>query len=201
MKIIFFGDSICTGQYISLHKGWVAQISKRLEGSAIVLNSSVNGRTTRQAIEDMPYHIQKQRPDILIIQFGMNDCNYWESDKGVPRVSPSAFHANLIEIVTRARIFGTKHIFMNTNHSTLVRKKMPYTNITYEESNKYYNELIREATKKSGVILNDIEKKFLTKENLQDFLLPDMLHLNEIGHALYFETIYPKIKETINGNR
>ena len=78
-KLIFFGDSICTGQHISVHKGWVAQISQSLEGIATILNSSVNGRTTRQALEDMPYHIQEQHPDMIVIQFGMNDCNYWKN--------------------------------------------------------------------------------------------------------------------------
>ena len=97
-KLIFFGDSICTGQYVSIHKGWVNKLSKSLSSENImILNSSVNGRTSRQALEDMPYHVQEQRPNYLVIQFGMNDCNYWESDKGVPRVSPKSFEANIIE--------------------------------------------------------------------------------------------------------
>ena len=45
-KLIFFGDSICTGQYISIHKGWVSRLSESLYGQLVVLNSSVNGRTT-----------------------------------------------------------------------------------------------------------------------------------------------------------
>ena len=199
IKIIFFGDSICTGQYVSIHKGWVTNVSRMLDGQAIVLNSSVNGRTTRQALEDMPYHIQEQKPDILIIQFGMNDCNYWKSDKGVARVSPKAFGANLEEIIERAYILDTKKIFLNTNHSTgLVKDKLPYTDITYEESNKTYNNIIRKVAERNPVILNDIEKEFNShKKDISSLLLPDLLHPNESGHNLYFNTIYPVIDREI----
>ena len=101
LKLAFFGDSICVGQGISIHEGWVVKISKELTRISsenklnfFISNSSVNGRTTRQALESMPYEIQNQNYQILIIQFGMNDCNFWETDYGVPRVSKQAFKAN-----------------------------------------------------------------------------------------------------------
>lgn len=196
MKIIFFGDSICTGQYISIHKGWITCISQKLEDCAVVLNSSINGRTTRQALEDMPYHIQEQKPDILIVQFGMNDCNYWQSDGGIPRVSPAAFEANINEIINRAYVSGIKKVFLNTNHpSGLTKNKIPGTTITYEDSNRAYNSIIRKVAKNNFVIFNDIEQKFLKyKINL---VLPDLLHPNEQGHKLYFNVIYPSIKREI----
>ena len=83
-RIFFFGDSICVGQYVSLHKGWVTQLSAAFadfgeaRGHRIsVTNASASGRITREALERMPYEIQSQHPDIVIIQFGMNDCNHW----------------------------------------------------------------------------------------------------------------------------
>ncbi len=94
LKIHFFGDSICFGQGVSIIHGWVPRIAKNLldifskkNVSINISNNAVNGRTTRQALESMPYEIQNSYPDILIIQFGMNDCNYWKSDNGVPRVN------------------------------------------------------------------------------------------------------------------
>jgi acyl-CoA thioesterase I len=196
-KLIFFGDSICTGQYISIHKGWVSRLSESLYGQLVVLNSSVNGRTTRQALGDMPYHIQEQHPDFLVIQFGMNDCNYWESDRGVPRVSPKSFEANLEEIINRAFAFKVKKIFLNTNHPTKLNKtKIPYTKITYEDSNKQYNTIIRKVAKNNNVILNDIEPQFIKKDAM-DLLLPDLLHPSEQGHKLYFDIISPVIEKEI----
>ena len=193
MKIIFFGDSVCVGQHVTHHKSWVSMISQKLEDRAIILNSSVNGRTTRQALEDMPYHIQGQKADILILQFGLNDCNYWISDKGLPRVSPKAFEANLEEIIDRAYNFDVSKVFLNNNHPTLLnRDKIPHTDITYEDSNKKYNNIVREVAERNNVIFNDIERTFLNYEKgVFELLLPDFLHLSIRGHQLYFDIIYP----------
>lgn len=212
MKVFFFGDSICFGQGISLHKGWVPRISSRLEElsvkldtSILVVNSAVNGRTTRQALLDMPYEIQSYAPDILVVQFGMNDCNYWETDRGNPRVSPKAFAANLEEILTRAFSFGAKKVFLNTNHPTgRDTTTLPYSDITYQQSNERYNRIIRDVADlfSDKVILNDMETTFYKTASKRDELLPlllsDFLHLSEKGHEVYLNTIYKKIAQEIS---
>ena len=118
LKVTFFGDSICTGQHVAIHRGWVTQSSASLaekfdnkDQSIVVKNSSVNGRTTRQALETISYEIQSDKPDIVVVQFGMNDCNYWQSDKGLARVSIEAFSANLSKIITLVVHFGAKKVF------------------------------------------------------------------------------------------
>ena len=67
-KVLFFGDSTCVGQGVSIYDGWVTKIAKQLKGvrsqdgrEVCVINSSINGRTSRQALEDMPYHVQTQK--------------------------------------------------------------------------------------------------------------------------------------------
>lgn len=211
INVFFFGDSVCFGQGISLHKGWVPRISARLGELArnagrevIVINASVSGNTTRQALERMPYEVQSHNPEVLMVQFGMNDCNYWETDRGNPRVSPKAFAANLKEIVARAKSFGAKKIFLNTNHPTgRDELPMPHTNITYQQSNEQYNEIIRDVVTDMGrgVILNDMENLFRasapTREHLLRLLMPDKLHLSEAGHDLYFSTIYRRMDAVI----
>jgi len=214
IRIAFFGDSICVGQYVSIHNGWVTKTSARLSDfasnhncRAVVTNASGNGRTTRQALEVMPYEVQSQRPDILIVQFGMNDCNYWHSDEGVPRVSPEAFAANLDEIIARALNFSVKKVILNTNHPTgHDRETMPFTNMSYQQSSEQYNQIIREvaARQDSSVILADIEKAFVTcakgtRAQLLNLLLPepDLLHPSESGHALYFDIVYPLIEASV----
>lgn len=204
-KVIFFGDSICYGQGVSLFRGWVPRIASRLEDNVrrynfqiLVTNASVNGNTTRLALERMPYEIQATSPDILIVQFGMNDCNYWETDHGIPRVSPKAFAANLEEIITRAFNFEVKHVILNTNHPTLRNQTiMAGSHITYQESNESYNRLIRLVAGlfADRVILNDIEVAVQNAVNagqsLESLLQPDSLHLSEKGHDLYFDVSYP----------
>ena len=205
INILFFGDSICFGQYVSVHRGWVTRVAQELEElsqkynlNVVVVNSSVNGCTTRQALERMPYDIQSWKADIITVQFGMNDCNYWQTDRGVPRVSPAAFAANLEEIISRALIFNIKTVFLSTNHpSTRDQQIMPYTSITYQDSNKQYNEIIRQVVKKNDrVKLIDIESHFLSytqnkRDCLKTLLLPDGVHLSVEGHNVYFSYTYP----------
>ncbi len=203
-KLFFFGDSICNGQGVAIHKGWVTRLAALLEtfnGHPVdVINSSVNGRTTRQALESMPYEIQSQQPDFVVVQFGMNDANHWQTDKGLPRVSPQAFIANLEEIVQRAFVFGARCVFVHTNHPTgRTSEPMAGTGICYEDSNRRYNQLIRERFTglRPDIEFNDIEQHFAQALasgcRLEDLLLPDLLHLSEAGHSLYLECVHPAI--------
>ena len=215
-NVVFFGDSICFGQGVSIHRGWVPRLSAEVEKIAIetgrdalVINTAINGNTTRQALERMPYDVQSHGVDILIVQFGINDCNCWKTDRGLPRVSPAAFRANLAEIVDRGIAFGAKHVFLHTNHpTTRTDDVMAFTDKTYQQSNEEYNDLIRAAAADLGhrVVLIDLEKAILepVREgtvSVADMVLPDGLHLSPRGHDIYFETVgpilLPRIREVL----
>lgn len=211
IRVTFFGDSTCVGQGVSIYKGWVPQIAKALDNVAesvqreiLVSNASVNGRTTRQALEDMPYHVQSQGVDILVVQFGLNDCNHWATDRGLPRVSLPAFVANLKEIVARAERFGAFRVLLNNNHPTSRDKEiMPTADITYEASNRRYNQAIRTLAQhiSDRVRFQDIEARFqqlvTSGKNIEDYLLTDGLHLSVIGHQTYFDIMNPIILAAI----
>jgi lysophospholipase L1-like esterase len=212
MHVLFFGDSICNGQGIALHKGWVPRLSASLSDLAakagqelVVVNSAVNGRTTRQALETMPYEVQSLGPEVLVIQFGMNDCNIWQTDRGNPRVSPLAFEANLREIVQRGLTFGAKAVMLHTNHPT-TRDQTPlaHTSATYEAQNRAYNEIIRRVARSAGprVQFIDIEAVFRDAiggdpAGARRFVMADGLHLSEEGHDLYYQTVYPRLADCV----
>lgn len=213
MKICVFGDSICFGQGVSLAYSWICRLAgaayeygQQKGASCNIENYSINGNTTRMALERMPYDIQSKRPEILIVQFGMNDCNYWLTDAGVPRVSPKAFAANLEEIIDRARVFGARRVLLNTNHpSGLDHNVIPNTSITYQQSNAAYNEVIRQVAGAAGddVTLVDMEKRILEhasegKHSVRDYLLDDMIHLSLLGHDVYYSYYQPILLHAID---
>jgi len=208
ISIVFFGDSVCFGQGISINKGWITKIANNLDNFGLknhinfnITNAGVNGNTTRLALERMFYDILSHQFDILIIQFGLNDCNYWKTDKGLARVSPKCFEANLLEILDRAKRFGIKKQILNTNHPTTRTQLLEYANSSYQENNKRYNEIIRQvaAKRKSEVLLVDVEKQIsIDKIKVSSLLQPDGLHLNEKGHLYYYNLVYPKLKLVIN---
>lgn len=206
-RLIFFGDSICVGQGVSIHKGWVTRLAayiselcERRGVEIVVLNASGNGNTTRQALERMPYDIQSHGVDWMLLQFGMNDCNHWQTDKGLPRVSAPAFAANLAEIIDRAVRFGARKVLLNTNHPTTRSAKFPWADCSYQQSNAAYNQIIRSVagTRPGQVVLNDVEARFneliRAGTDLESLLLEDGLHISERGHDVYYETIKPRIE-------
>ena len=205
-----FGDSICTGQRISIHDTWVTDLSLQLQNffkdkfSITVQNASVNGNTTRQALERMSFDICANNSDFLMVQFGMNDCNYWNSGKGLPRVSQNSFMSNLEEIVLTAFKNNIKNVFVNTNHPSLLGPFEVKPSLKHSEMNATYNELIRKVFKKlyrsnKNLTLIDIEKLWkdyliiYKRKRLSNFLMDDKIHLSKEGHKLYKDLVIPKI--------
>ncbi len=137
----------------------------------------------------------------MTLQFGLNDCNCWQTDGGLPRVSERAFVANLSEMVARARRAGVREITLQTNHCTLRREPLPSGEI-YEEANARYSELVREVAAETGCTLCDIREAFepLDDETLEALLLPppDVLHLSEEGNGIYADVIYPYVTGAVS---
>ncbi len=206
LRFAFFGDSICVGQGVSPHKTWAARLSLQVEAElakagrrVCVLNPSINGDTTRRALERIAFDIQAAGVDAILVQFGLNDANRWESDRGLPRVSEAAFAANLEEIVARARACGAGPVLLNTNHpTTRDQQTYPHFPATYEDGNRRYNQIIRDVAARDGkIVLTDIEAAFLERIRmgapLASLLLADGLHLSEAGHDIYLELLAPPV--------
>jgi acyl-CoA thioesterase-1 len=211
-RIIFFGDSICFGQGVSTNQTWVTRLAIAAENvygtgddAPVVYNLSVNGQTARQALERIAYDVQSHGVDLMVLQFGLNDCNYWVTDRGLPRVGEQSFIASLHEIIDRAIWFGAKRILIHTNHlTTKVLEKKDFFVVSYAESNRRYNELIRKVARAAPpqVQLVDIEAEWDRRlaegrMQVQDLLFRDGIHLNAAGHLLYYEIVSPPFLEAV----
>ncbi len=208
ITIVFMGDSITEGQYVHHSLRWTELVTAHLRRKFqqdsndlhFFFNRGVSGETTRQALERFPRDVQNVRPDIMTLQFGLNDCNCWDSDMGLARVSELAYRANLIEMIDRARHFGAKHIIFSTNHPTLRHKKL-VCGESLETLRERYNEIVREVALTTGVTLCDIDKAFSRSsgEELRDLLLPepDVLHLSPAGHRFYSQIILEYLEAAI----
>jgi lysophospholipase L1-like esterase len=211
-RIVFFGDSVSFGQGISPHRNWVTRLAAEVErrcgdgpAAPMVHNVSINGNTTRQALERMAFDVQSHGVDMLVLQFGLNDANYWLTDRGLPRVSQLGFVANLTEIIERAVRFGARAVQLHTNHpvAKTFEAGLP-ADVPYAESNRRYNERIREvAERMPGIVgLIDIEARWSRyiaegRDTLAELLLPDGVHLSNKGHDLYYEIIASSFLETV----
>jgi len=205
IKIVCMGDSITFGQHIPPDQRWTAHVERMLHsrfGAAniTVVTNGVSGETTRQGLERFPAAVQAEQPDILAIQFGLNDCNCWQTDSGLPRVSLHAFKANLMEMVERGRRFGAREIILSTNHRTLRRSAMVSGEV-YEDANARYSQATREVALETGTSLCDILVAFapFSDDQLDHLLLPppDSLHLSVAGNVVYADAIYPHLESAV----
>jgi lysophospholipase L1-like esterase len=200
ITVVFMGDSITEGQYVHHSVRWTALVSSSIRKQFasteselhFFFNRGVSGETTRQGLERFPRDVQNVRPDIMTLQFGLNDCNCWDTDLGLSRVSEAAYRANLIEMIDRARRFGAKRIILSTNHPTLRHAQLA-SGESLEQRRVRYNNIVRNVAVVTGVTLCDIEQAFsrYDRPRLAELLLPppDVLHLSKEGHSCYASVI------------
>jgi acyl-CoA thioesterase I len=212
-RIIFFGDSIFVGQGVSPNQTFVTRLAAEAEqvcgagdDSPAVYNCSVNGHTSRQALERMGFDVQTHGVDLMVLQFGLNDCNYWVTDRGLTRVGERAFAANLQEIIHRALWFGARRILLLTNHPVKkVLVEHPFFATSYADSSRRYNELIREVSRgaPTEVQLVDVEAEWERqiqegRVQLEQLILRDGIHLSAKGHLLYHKIVLPQFLNAVS---
>ena len=216
IRIVYMGDSITEGQYVDASFRWTELVTANIRihfepeenERLFFFNKGISGETTRQGLERYPRDVQSFAPRFMTLQFGLNDCNCWDTDKGHPRVSEAAYRANLLEMIDRSRLFGVETLLLLTSHPTLRHTKL-ISGETLDQRRIKYNKIVRSVAEESSTLLCDIEKHFdgLTKPELSELLLPepDVLHLSLKGHIKYadaiFESLLVEIKKIMRGNK
>lgn len=98
LRIGVIGDSYSNGEGVGLAGSWPAQLARRL-GATVVVNPSVTGWTSQQALDEELPELARARPQVATVQIGVNDL--------VQGVAPEAFRANLRRLLGEVeRIVG-----------------------------------------------------------------------------------------------
>ncbi len=163
MKVVAFGDSVTYGEHVPRDKTWPALLGYE--------NKGVCADTTRLALERFPKDVQQSGAEVVLIQFGYNDCNRWNTDRGMPRVSLRAFEANLTEMIRRALCFQIRPV--------LVGMYPTGKDNGYETIRTAYQHAIRRISNAQKIRLIDPEWQIKPEHLL------DELHLNEQGHKVF----------------
>lgn len=191
--LYIFGDSICFGQYVSVHKTWVALLSAALEqdiefSTVLTQVTARNGETSTQALQRIEFDILHHRPTVVLAQFGLNDANYWITDQGKPRVDSDEYVNNMLSIANQCLSNGTSRVILANNHS--ISKNISHMpKHAFSANARLYNNLLRRAIAQLNnprITLLDIERALLNQEPKNSYLLADGVHLNDTGHRLYF---------------
>lgn len=194
--LYFFGDSICFGQYISTDRVWTSGVARSLGQSELFQDvvtqvTAVNGETSREALLRIHHCVVSHAPNVVWVQFGLNDSNFWQTDLGLPRVSERSYTANIEEMIQRCLSSGARKILVATNHSVSKRLNHEPDSDRYEKNAASYNQALRDLLttySPENVSLVDMELEINRRfNNKADYLLADGVHLNHAGHHTYLE--------------
>lgn len=177
MTVLCMGDSITFGQHLPIGTpAWPERIG--------AFGRGVCGETTRQALERFPRDVQEHPADVVVMQWGHNDANRWETDNGLPRVSPEAYRANLVEMVKRCRAVGARPVFCTITPTNKGEE--------YERDVLDYDLGLRWVARVWSVSMAEVRDAFLCRD-LDELLMRDGIHLSDEGHDLYGETVMAAI--------
>jgi acyl-CoA thioesterase-1 len=100
--ILVLGDSISAGYGLeNPERGWVALLGEKLRASGRnieVVNASISGDTSAGGRARIDSLLSRHKPSVLILELGAND--------GLRGLAPNRMHANLAEIIRRAKEAG-----------------------------------------------------------------------------------------------
>ena len=194
--IIAFGDSTTAKRgHLEIYSNI---LTKELEKAGIlakVINAGVPGNTTMAARKRFEKDVLRKNPDLVIIQFGINDAavDVWKNATK-SRVSLDDYMNNLRYFIKTLRKNKTKIILMTPNALAWTPKlkklygKPPYTPRSAKGFNvtmRPYVKAVRKIAKEEKVVLVDIFAYFDSqKEEGLNKLLLDGMHPNKKGHRI-----------------
>jgi len=212
-RIVAFGDSTTAprkvaGKALKVYADVLG--AEALPRSAKLINAGVPSNTTRDARARFSRDVLDQKPDTVIIQFGINDAtvDVWQQPPvSQPRVALQEYSTNLTCFVAELRRQGARAILMTPNPMRWTEKlrslygKPPYSPGDPDGFNvllRTYAQAMREVARQTGVALVDVYATFQAygaepNHSLDDLLL-DGMHPNDKGHRLIADLLRPQLE-------
>jgi lysophospholipase L1-like esterase len=222
VRIVALGDSTTASA-----KDWAPEIQevyadclpRRLRSSGIevdVDNAGIGDTTTRDAVERLDRDVRSHRPDIVIVQFGIND-SWIDVDLGStqPRLTRAEFRNNLRAIIRILKADGARVVLMTPNP---MRWSDPYYIEAFEQHPglldtsddqginqllQQYADDVRTVARSERAPLVDVYRAFEAYgrepgHSVNDLLLAgDGIHPNQSGQALVCRLLAEKLVKKV----
>ena len=187
LKIVAFGDSITAGGDASttnliFWQRWAEYLQQKYPRANVeAINGATGGDTTRQGLDRLQEKVLNQKPDVVLIGFGMNDHNI--GGFGTPL---DQFAANLTTIIDRIRA--------NTSAEVVLYSTFPPNPKWHYGSHQMqvYAAATERVAREKGCAFADVYNNWVSiaaKKKPEDMLANNINHPNDYGHGLYFEVL------------
>lgn len=209
--IVAFGDSTTAPRgKLEIYTG-LLQKELTLGGKEVgVINAGVPGNTTAMAAARFEKDVLAARPDVVIIQFGINDSaiDVWKNPPATePRVAQAVYEKNLRAFVTALKGKGTLVFLMTPNPlcwTDTLKAKYGHAPYHPEDEDGFnvllrkYAEAVRQIAHEQGLPLVDVFGAFKDHAKMHNTatasdLLLDGMHPNNAGHRLVADLIMAQL--------
>lgn len=106
--LMIFGDSLSAAYGVQTEEAWVALLKQRLDEEGLdqwqVVNASISGETTDGGLRRLPELLEKNEPDIVIIELGGND--------GLRGFPPQVIRRNLSSMIEQVNESGARALLV-----------------------------------------------------------------------------------------
>ncbi len=183
VRIVAFGDSITAGGDASeprlvFWERWAEALRQKYARAAIeTTNAATGGDTTSQGLKRLREKVLGQKPDVVLIGFGMNDHN--REGFGVPL---DAFTANLRTMIDRIRAETEAEVVLYSAFP-------PNPKWRYGSHNmEVYANATEQVAREKQCAFADVYHWWMSlaeRKKPEDMLANNINHPNDFGHWVY----------------
>lgn len=226
-KLLVYGDSITRGivydeekrKYITLKDSFANIVADKVKGT--VYNAGRFGNTIIRGISKMYNEVMKKDPDIVLIEFGGNDCDFdWDDVahnpdiEHKPNTDLTIFRETLLNMINTLKDANIVPALMTLppldykRYFKWISKGEPFAaqNILHwlgSEEKIYtwhasYNQMIADVAKETKTLLIDVREKFIKFGDYSKLLCEDGIHPNVEGHNLIAKVFLNFLSENYN---
>lgn len=225
--VVAYGDSITKGviyddersKYANSKENFTNIIGNKIKGQ--VYNAGKFGSTIMRAASKMYNDVIKKKPDIVLIEFGGNDCDYkWDDiaknpeDEYKPNTDIFAFRETLLTMIDTLKNNNIIPVLMTLPPLDPLKY---FKWITKEDSfaeqnilrwlgakdrlftwHSSYSKIITQVANETSTVIIDVRTEFLKYSDYSKFLCKDGIHPNIEGQSLIATAILKFVKENYN---
>ncbi|WP_150274327.1 SGNH/GDSL hydrolase family protein [Paenibacillus tepidiphilus] len=224
-KTLVSGDSISKGviydesrsKYVILEDNYVSLLQDKLKGG--LRNTARFGNTLMKGFGNLQRDVVKDKPDIVLIEYGGNDCDFhWEEialnpdAEHNPKTAFPKFEAMLLDMIDYLKGQNIVPVLMNLpplnadSYFKWVSGSNPKSEVNilkwlgsvtkiYWWQEKY-NSTIMKVAENTGTRLIDIRSAFLQEPDFTRLICVDGIHPNREGHRIIYDKVLSFIRSS-----
>lgn len=197
-KIVCIGASSCEGKVDTEGQGFVGRLRKWREAENqhnSVYNLGISGDMTRQVIARLKTEIPPRKPNLIIVQCGINDFIRDAGHEKPTRSTVEQVETNMRTIIHDAK--KTSDVLFVSVYPIDEEKTTPcdWMDIYYlADDARRCADISKRVMTEMNIPYVDVYNTFI-KEDYKKLLHTDGLHANSLGHQRIFEMIRDKLLE------